>query len=121
STLQEVGEGIEFFFEKPDYKNVSLVSKNEQADSTIDYLENIIGLLSALNDKKFDHLKIKKAVWSYAEEKGRGNVLWPFRVALTGKKKSPDPFSISEILGQKESLARLKHAISYLKKNKKNH
>jgi glutamyl/glutaminyl-tRNA synthetase len=46
-------------------------------------------------------------LWDYAEKEGRGNVLWPLRVALTGKEKSPDPFTMLSILGKKESLSRL--------------
>ena len=51
-----------------------------------------------------------EAVWEYATEKGRGEVLWPMRIALSGKEKSPDPFTIAEIIGQKETLARLYYA-----------
>ena len=50
----------------------------------------------------------------YADHEGRGKVLWPFRVALTGRIQSPDPFSICEILGKEESLARLNEAQTYI-------
>ena len=40
----------------------------------------------------------------------RGRLLWPLRAALSGKKASPGPFEIMEILGIKESLKRLKSA-----------
>ena len=52
--------------------------------------------------------------WSWqkdAEEKGKGNILWPMRFALSGKDKSPDPFVIAEILGKEETVKRLKYAI----------
>ncbi|PIP55435.1 MAG: hypothetical protein COX06_03225 [Candidatus Zambryskibacteria bacterium CG22_combo_CG10-13_8_21_14_all_42_17] len=51
----------------------------------------------------------------YAEKEGKGNVLWPVRYALTGAEASPDPFTILEILGKKESLLRLDRAIDILK------
>ena len=44
----------------------------------------------------------------------KGSVLWPLRVALTGRKASPGPFEVMEILGVKESLARVRTAIEKL-------
>lgn len=53
---------------------------------------------------------IKAAIWPYAEEVGRGELLWPLRVCLTGREKSPDPFTCAFILGQSETLQRIKNA-----------
>jgi len=39
---------------------------------------------------------------------GKGELLWPLRVALSGKEQSPDPFTIAYIIGQGETLARIK-------------
>ena len=41
----------------------------------------------------------------------RGEMLHPIRFALSGLDKSPDPFTIAEILGKNETLARLTKAI----------
>jgi len=41
----------------------------------------------------------------------RGRVLWPLRVALTGRKASPGPFEVAEILGKEKSLKRLQEAL----------
>ena len=41
---------------------------------------------------------------------GTGDTLWPMRVALTGREKSPGPFEVAEVLGKEESLKRLKIA-----------
>ncbi len=53
---------------------------------------------------------IKSALWEYTEEIGRGELLWPLRVALTGKEKSPDPFISAYIIGKEQTLLRLKNA-----------
>lgn len=53
---------------------------------------------------------IKESIWAFAEHEGRGIVLWPTRVALSGKEKSPDPFSMMSILGKEETLSRLASA-----------
>jgi glutamyl-tRNA synthetase len=72
------------------------------------YLENIIDILGKITD--FNKESVKSALWPLAEERGKGNVLWPMRYALSGKDKSPDPFTICEILGKDESIRRLKFA-----------
>jgi hypothetical protein len=57
---------------------------------------------------------IKSLIFDYATEKGRGEVLWPLRVSLSGKDKSPDPFTLLYILGKQESLKRITDAIGKL-------
>ncbi|MEI8327768.1 MAG: glutamate--tRNA ligase family protein [Candidatus Taylorbacteria bacterium] len=54
---------------------------------------------------------IKSAIWPYAEAHGKGDVLWPLRMSLTGQEKSPDPFTCLYILGIDESLKRIDAAI----------
>lgn len=54
------------------------------------------------------------ATMKYAEQVGKGNVLWPLRYALSGLEKSPDPFTLLSILGQEESLRRVERAIEAL-------
>lgn len=80
--------------------------------NTKSYLKACIDILSALND--FNKESVKSAIWPLAEEKGKGNVLWPMRYALSGKDKSPDPFTICEILGKEESIKRLQSAYELL-------
>ena len=55
---------------------------------------------------------IKNAIQS--EKHQMGEVLWPLRVALSGKEKSPSPFDIIAILGRDESINRIKFAITLL-------
>lgn len=79
-------------------------------ENTKGYLKSIINLLEKVSEKDFTKESVKSAVWPLAEEKGKGNVLWPMRVALSGKEKSPDPFISSEVLGKEETTRRLKSA-----------
>ncbi len=93
----------------PEYPKEALKWKQEKdLVNTKEYLKNIIEILSSQND--FSKEAVKTSVWPMAEEKGKGNVLWPMRYALSGKEKSPDPFICSEILGKEETLKRLKFA-----------
>lgn len=56
----------------------------------------------------------KAALWPLAEAEGKGEVLWPLRVALTGKERSPDPFTIIHIIGPHEALRRVEYACAIL-------
>ena len=57
---------------------------------------------------------IKAVLMPYAEIVGKGELLWPVRIALSGKKQSPDPFTIASIIGSGETLKRLKTACDKL-------
>jgi len=102
---------LSFFFTAPQYSKESLSWKDEvNFENTKLHLEEVIKKFSTINESQWDVDILKKAVWEYATEKGRGAVLWPIRYALTGKDKSPDPFIVASIIGKKETLDRLKHA-----------
>ena len=47
-------------------------------------------------------------------EKNKGYLLWPLRVALSGKSTSPNPFEIAYILGREKTLKRIEEAIKIL-------
>ena len=63
---------------------------------------------------EFTEVSIKTILMPKAEELGKGSVLWPLRVALSGKDKSPDPFTLLAILGKEESLKRIEKASNLL-------
>jgi glutamyl/glutaminyl-tRNA synthetase len=77
---------------------------------TTAHLPGVIEILTRLNDDDFEAEKLKAALWDYATAKGRGEVLWPLRVALSGRARSADPFTIAAILGKTETLERLNYA-----------
>ena len=56
----------------------------------------------------------KNDVWGYADLHGRAVVLWLLRTSLSGREKSPDPFTLVEILGTEEAVRRLGIAIEKL-------
>ena len=94
----------------------SLVWKTDSQEHAKKHLHQVHDLLASVtdNDVWVDVEKVKSVVWQYAEEEGRGNVLWPLRMALSGKDKSPDPFTLLFVLGREESLMRIQNAISRL-------
>ncbi len=105
---------LSFINPLPAYDENKLNWKEEKNTKT--HLQKTIEIVSEINEKDFTKEKIKEKIWPYAEEKGRGNVLWPMRYALSGQDRSPDPFIIADILGKKETLQRLTFAHDVLKK-----
>ncbi len=55
-----------------------------------------------------------EAISAYAIEKGKGNVLWPLRYALSGAQSSPDPLTLLACLPKETATARINHAITLL-------
>lgn len=107
NNLKEVGEIIEsgefdFFFSPPE-PSKELLREGK-------FLSETITLLEKLEKNSWSADQIKNQLWDFATKEGRGDVLWPMRTALTGQTKSPDPFTVASILGQEETLRRLKHA-----------
>ena len=88
-----------------------LIWKESDLGSTQKHLAAICSMIDGVDDNNFDRNSVKSVTWSYAEENGRGSVLWPMRFALSGKDKSPDPFTLAELLGKKETQRRLRVAV----------
>lgn len=68
-------------------------------------------VLGGITDDNWNKESISAALMPYAESVGKGLVLWPLRVALSGKEKSPDPFELAGLLGKETTLARITRAI----------
>ena len=93
-------------FEAPDYETELLQWKND--DSVVKALPRLEQIKKLLTDADFSSAEtIKEAIWDFAEEEGRGEVLWPLRVALSGRKQSPDPFTLAYVLGKDDTLGRI--------------
>lgn len=110
-TLVADGE-LDYYFEAPQYDINKLVWKESNIAEAKKHLEYVLELLQKAPAESFESVeKIKSTIFDYATEQGRGNVLWPLRVALSGKDKSPDPFTLIYILGKEETIERLENAV----------
>lgn len=105
---------LEFLFEAPKYSADDLVFKEDAPADTAAYLTEVKQKLSELDSDDFTAEAVKDAVWEYASEIGRGNVLWPMRFSLSGQKQSPGPFMLAAAVGKKETISRLDTAITKL-------
>lgn len=93
----------DYLFDKPALKKEKICWKNQTPENA---RENLKKVSEILNDKE--------KIMRYANEAGKGNVLWPLRYTLSGKEKSPDPFTLIDILGIEESKNRIQNAIQLL-------
>ncbi len=106
------GRDLDFYFSEPQYDCLSLKWKEEpDLSSTQNHLNFIRSELEKLPEKSWNEENVKTVVWPYAENQGRGEVLWPFRYALSGKEKSPNPFILASILGKQTTLKRIEKAL----------
>ncbi len=117
-TLKELhdlalGGEFDYFFSCPNIET-KLSWKEDSIEITKKYLNATIEKLEVLSEHEFTEDTIKEALWGYAEEVGKGSLLWPMRVALSGKEKSPNPFTLAEIFGKEETIKRLKDAQGHL-------
>lgn len=105
----------DFFFVPPKLDPAMLPGKAATRAAARTHLERIHEMLSAADDEIFDNAeRLKGVIWEYATQEGRGAVLWPMRYALSGKEKSPDPFTIACIIGKDASLERIRAAAQLL-------
>ncbi|MEZ4104605.1 MAG: glutamate--tRNA ligase [Candidatus Paceibacterota bacterium] len=109
----EEGE-YDYAFITPEYDKSLLKWKKD--DSENEALPRLEKAKEILGETDFSSIEsIKTTLWPYAEKVGRGELLWPLRVALSGKERSPDPFTIAYIIGKEETASRIQLACDKIK------
>ncbi len=96
-----------YITEKPVFDVNKIIWKQDSLENAQKHLQVVKEKLEQIPEINWTPEIIKEAVWGYAEEVGRGNVLWPLRYMLSGKDKSPDPFTLAFVLGKRETLTRI--------------
>ncbi len=105
---------LDYYINSPKYENPEkIIWKKSDKNSTISNIKEIKNILSEnLNEENLEN------VWNeinlLAEKLGKGDVLWPLRYILSGKDKSPDPKTLLEIIGIKETINRINNALLVL-------
>lgn len=103
----------EYLLREPEYPK-ELLKWEKATENPRKHLEKVSSLLEEVSDASFTKSVVKEAIMTYAEAKGKGNVLWPMRVALSGRERSPDPFTLATILGKGATVRRLRKALTLL-------
>ena len=111
--LSEISEFTDFFFkDKIEYDKNLLLWKEMQEKDVQKNLKKCYKTLKNIKETEWQRERIKEELLKEAEKLvDRGYLLWPLRIALTGKKASPPPFEIAEILGKEKTLKRIEDAI----------
>ena len=116
--LSEIVELADFFFgDKLSYDKNLLKwddMKNEDIESALLLCDKILAEIKNWDIKKIEEVLLVGA-GEFNKEKGypeqnKGFLLWPLRVALSGKQFSPSPFEIADILGKEKTLKRIREA-----------
>lgn len=103
-----IGE-YDFAVTDPDYDTGLLLwKKDTDVSQARPRLLTVISSLEGLTNWSMESLK--EVLMPYAEEVGKGEVLWPTRVALSGRTQSPDPFTIMFVIGKETTIRRLQTA-----------
>ncbi len=113
-TMADNGE-LDYFFEIPKLEREKICFKETDAIETKKLLDAVIKTIEVVNENDWKIETIKNSVMAYADTlPKRGLILHPLRYSLSGAEKSPDPFTIAEIIGKEETLLRIKKAIELL-------
>lgn len=113
SFVNDFWELAHYFFQTPDSYNEKAVKK-QWKESTPSILNNLISLLESAKD--FSSPLIEEAVKNWISKEGYsfGQVMAPLRLVMVGDLKGPHLFDIMAMIGQEESINRIRLALSKL-------
>ena len=113
----EISEQVDFIDKLPDYDTSLYCHKKMKTneENSLESLKEILPVLKAVDD--WTEENVHEALFGLIEKLGvkNGIVLWPLRVALSGKSFTPGGgIEICRILGKEESLRRIEAGIEKL-------
>ncbi len=116
--LSEIPDQVDFFDEMPSYDLALYENKKMKTnlETAIEVLEKVLPVLENITDWNFDVLH--DSLFNLIGEMGikNGYVLWPVRVAISGKQFTPGgAIEVAEIIGKDETLSRMKRSIEMLR------
>ena len=113
----DIPEMISFFEEVPEYENDLYINKKSKTnlENSLALLKDVLPLLKAQEDYSNDALFALLSEYGKEKELKTGFIMWPIRIALSGKQMTPaGATEIMEVLGKEESIKRLEAGIAKL-------
>ncbi|MFA5030144.1 MAG: glutamate--tRNA ligase [Patescibacteria group bacterium] len=106
-----ISDHVSYFFEDPKVSKELFFQKSSSHNETVILLKDYIVLLKTL--RSWDSEKIKEATekWLIKRKVSRGDLLWPVRVALTGKAFSPGAYELLGIFDKEQVIRRIENAL----------
>ncbi len=117
TTLADLPEMVRFLFDNTiTYDPALLVWKKSTKEDTLAKLTALQTVCATIDTQFWDKTSLEASLMLWIKDSGfnNGDVLWPMRVALSGKEQSPGPFDLAGFLGKEKTLERLKQAIAAL-------
>ena len=113
----EIEDMVDFFEAVPEYDTAIYAHKKMKTsvESSLEVLKELLPILEEQEDYSNDGLYTR--LLKYVEEKGckNGYVLWPIRIAVSGKQMTPcGATELMEVIGKEETLKRVRAAIAKL-------
>jgi len=117
--LNDIPEQVDFFDSLPNYDPELYVHKKMKTnpENCFDALKAILPVLEEIEDWSYDEIHDKMFALVKELDVKTGRILWPLRVATSGKKFTPGGgIEIAYILGKQESIKRVQSGIELLSK-----
>lgn len=110
---------INFLEEFGEFSNELYFNKRQKTDAETakDILPKAFKLIESLDEKSWSNAELYEELKTFSENEGLkiGQLLWPLRIAITGKENTPGGASeMMALLGKTETLRRLNFSIARL-------
>lgn len=120
SLIKERATFVSEFWELSDYFFVAPSTYNEKAvkkqwkEGTPELLNRLVSILETISDFTSENVETQVKSWIAEEALSFGKVMPPLRLVLVGDMKGPHIFDVMDMIGQQESISRIRKAITTL-------
>lgn len=112
--LSDFWDQAAYFFKAPETYDEKVVKKRWKAE-TSGQMEALKTVLEKIDDFSAQNQEIVVKQWIQDQGYNLGGVMNAFRLSIVGESKGPHMFSITELIGKAETVARLQRAIDRIK------
>lgn len=115
----DIADMVKFFARLPEYDTAIYTHKKMKTneETSLKVLKEVLPILEAHDDYTNDALYALLSDYIKTNEYKNGFVLWPVRIAVSGKEMTPcGATELMEVIGKEETISRIKKGIELLEK-----
>ena len=115
----DIADMVKFFAKLPEYDTAIYTHKKMKTneETSLKVLKEVLPILEAHDDYTNDALYALLSDYIKTNEYKNGFVLWPVRIAVSGKEMTPcGATELMEVIGKEETINRIKKGIELLEK-----
>jgi len=115
----DIADMVKFFAKLPEYDTAIYTHKKMKTneETSLKVLKEVLPILEAHDDYTNDALYALLSGYIKTNEYKNGFVLWPVRIAVSGKEMTPcGATELMEVIGKEETINRIKKGIELLEK-----